>query len=1009
MNAIASLAARPTLPYRRGAETLALAFGAPAGDFVPIAGYDFSDYRARWGEDPAAPAYLVAPLFDVVDDDVALTIACAPAGTPDLTLTIPKGTLAGTSLCIALPQAADASLRLRSISASPPLPVAADQAWCVLALLGNVAKLAAVLGVEKQSLQRVRHDTCAQRRVEDAFGAGLDAIGADLSVPRFPPRPHSFDPDTVALWHLDETVADGGQVVDESTRPGVAGHPGIVAKATSTNSAKYGNGYAFDGVAGVIVVAASPDFDVAADADASFEAFVAAAAPQDASPHAIVARRAAENAAGLLAPGWSLCIANERGFSANPLFAVCDGAVEVRCHADLSIADGAFHHIAGVIDRRRRRARLFVDGIQRATAAIDGLGAIAPPDDVRFGATTTGNQLRATIDEVRISRIARTTFHPVLGEDDDAYRARLRLFRRWEMPTPQRMLALINEAAPLDGDPASYILVEANRTTNTAECALRIVPAALAAGLAIAADGQPARDETVAGTPTDDAGFDAALDLVAYADAAVDATADPGNARMQAGAAAMLDALAAQLATDAVGGRLVLTHSFDASGPTPLHTVGRALRLRHSTLALADLGARAHRAGFAYVRNLGTEIAVAVPAGERLAVRATPAAGSRVDVGTAFDLVIAAPQPSAATFSWTIVSPGTGHAGLAAHSADPPLLKTPLASRSRVRIVTDAPGDIVVRAEVSYRGRTRSGSLSLRVDPVTLPDGQAMDAACTPVDDAAAVVAPPDRGFDPAYLATHAATPAIDFGADPANARMQVAALDALDGLAALLAARGVPGRLRVTAAFAAGAAGVAAVGRLLQLQHETLDPGALGALAQRFFDAVARTGTTISAYLRADAWLSIRRAADGLPAGGDLALGTPLDLALLPGALPVGSFNWSVRDTGVGMGSFSSLLQPATRFTPTQAGRLVLVLIQVADDPARAAPYTFEVALKPALDVPATLIPKPQYDIVMNVLDAFHPIGVEVRTDRLRAHVREVEQDPTKAFPAYSFPGFRF
>jgi len=31
------------------------------------------------------------------------------------------------------------------------------------------------------------------------------------------------------------------------------------------------------------------------------------------------------------------------------------------------------------------------------------------------------------------------------------------------------------------------------------------------------------------------------------------------------------------------------------------------------------------------------------------------------------------------------------------------------------------------------------------------------------------------------------------------------------------------------------------------------------------------------------------------------------------------------------------------------------------------------------------------------------------VRTDRIRKHVREIEQDPTKAFPAYSFPSFRF
>ena len=62
---------------------------------------------------------------------------------------------------------------------------------------------------------------------------------------------------------------------------------------------------------------------------------------------------------------------------------------------------------------------------------------------------------------------------------------------------------------------------------------------------------------------------------------------------------------------------------------------------------------------------------------------------------------------------------------------------------------------------------------------------------------------------------------------------------------------------------------------------------------------------------------------------------------------------------------------------------------------PAKAGHHVrFEVRLKPALDVPGTVIPKDQYDIVMNVLDAFHPVGVEVRTDRIRAHVREIEQE---------------
>jgi hypothetical protein len=123
---------------------------------------------------------------------------------------------------------------------------------------------------------------------------------------------------------------------------------------------------------------------------------------------------------------------------------------------------------------------------------------------------------------------------------------------------------------------------------------------------------------------------------------------------------------------------------------------------------------------------------------------------------------------------------------------------------------------------------------------------------------------------------------------------------------------------------------------------------------------------------------------------------------------LPPGIYNWSTRSIGAGAGSFDTLVRPSARFTPTKPGLLVLALTYVARDDSRMAPYTFEIRLKPALDVPATFIPKDQYDIIMNVLDAFHPVGVEVRTDHIGKHVREIEQDPTKAFPAYSFPNFR-
>jgi len=1157
MTALQTLASRLTLPYRRGAEYAAIPLGADAAGATAFAPYDFAEYRARWGQDPTAPFYVIAPRQDVADDDLVLTIAYTFGGAQTATLTIPHTTRVGTGFPIPLPSTADATLRLNSLTVAPSLGIAGRDAWDVLVLFGTIAKLIWILGAEKDAFARVRQDVRSARFVQSASAAGLDALGRDMRVPRFPPRPYSVDDATIALWHLDE-VANGGPVTtlaDQAT----PSHPGTVQNASNViigAPGKYATGFGFLAAGGAITIAPSTDFDIAADAGATIEAFVKADIPGDQTPRAILARRAAETAGGSNTPGWSLCVVNARGFDANILFALCDGALEVRLFADLPVADGRFHHVAGIVDRTRKRARLFLDGVQRASAPIDTLGAVAPPDGLRFGSTAAPtNNLSGTIDEIRISRVARATFHPALGEDDDAYRARLRIFRRWVLPTPANVIAMINEAAPFPSDPAPYILIETNQPTQVAEAPVRIVPATLATGSAIAADGTTPQDETVAGTPADDPGFDPALDLITYAHAGVASVSDPGGARMQAGTGFVLDALVARLA--ATPGTLILERSFDTTGPTPLHAVGRALRLRHQTMAAGTLAALAHSAGFAYVRNLGPDIAVAVSRGERLAIRSAPAALPRVDVASQFDLTVDPRVPLGGTFSWTIVSPGPARAHFIAHSADPPLLqtlttsapaaaanatlhfaavpatilpgmaiadlttgsvipagttvvsttattvvmsnnatgagvgnnntiqfrdRTPLVTRSRVRLVTDAPGDLAVRVEYGRSGRTRSGTLTLHIDPTSLVDGQALDTIGNLDPDPTAIFGAPDPGFDATYLVTHPAQLTIDFGADPNNRKMQVAARAALDALVALLAARGTPGRLRVTQAFVLGGPGVESVGRRLILGHETLDPGMLGALASRFFDYVTRAGTSIMAFVRSDTWIAIGDATTTAPVPAEIVLGTALNLAVVPAtlgtlattgptaaanatlhfaavpgtilpgmaiadlttpaAIPAGTtvvsttattvatsqnatgagvatgdtiqfgtptYNWSSRAIGAGAGSFDTLARPSAQFTPTKPGLLVLALTYVEADPSRAAPYTFEIRLKPALDAPGTFIPKDQYDIVMNVLDAFHPIGVEVRTDHIRKHVREIEQDPTKAFPAYSFPNFRF
>jgi hypothetical protein len=1081
MSALATLTSRLTLPYRRGAEFLPIPLGADFAGATAFLSYDFAEYRARWGQDPAGPAYVIAPRQDISLDDLTLTFTYDWNGAKTTTLTVPHGTRAGTGFAIPLAPGADATLRFTSLKVVPLLDGSGKDAWDVVALLGTITKLVWLLGEEKETIARVRDDVRNMRFVESAFGSGLDALGKDMRVERFPPRPYSIDDATIALWHLDE-LPNGGPVttvVDQTTRLGVSGHAGTVVGAVAGVPGKFGTGFAFlPNPASAISAVSSTDFDIAADA--TIEAFFSTDIPTDPTPRAIVIRRATETVAGSNSPGWSLCVVNARGFDANILFALCDGVHEIRIFADVGTADNRFHHVAAIVDRTRKRARLFVDGVQRSTAPIDAFGAVAPPIEVRLGSSGSGNALSGTIDEVRISRVARTTFHPALGEDDEAYRARLRIFRHWVLPTPAKLTELINEAAPLGNELAPYFLVEANQPIQVAECPVRIVPASLAAGTAIAVDGSAAQDETVAGTPDDDAGFDPSLDLIDYANPGVDATTDPGGAQMQAGAGKALDALVARLVGAATPGMLILERSYDPSGPTPLHSVGRALRLHHQTLTVGPLAALAHRAGFTYVCNLGPNVAVAVPAGERLAIRSAPAVTQRVDVGSAFDLTIEPALPPAGTFSWTIATPGPARARFVGHSADLFSLTTngatpaanatlhfaavpgtvlpgmvivdltaaavipngatvvsktattvvmsqnatgagvgngdviqflnraPIASRPRVRLVTDSAGDLVVRCEYGLGGRTRSGSLSLRVDPTTLSDGHALDTIGRADPDFAAIVGTPDSGFDPSYLVTHAPSPGIKFGVDPNSSKMQVVSRDALDALVALLALRATPGSLMVTQAFVPGGPGVENVGRRIVLGHETLDPGVLGALASRFFDYVRRTGSSVSAFMRPDIWIEIGDAVTTAPVPAEIVLGTPIKLTVAPGTLLPGTYNWSTRAIGAGAGVFDTLLRPTVLFTPSKIGLVVLALTYVARDPSHPGPYAFEIRLKPALDVPATIIPKVQYDLIMNVLDSLHPVGVEVRTDRLRQHVPEIEHDQTKAFPAYSFPNFR-
>ena len=116
---------------------------------------------------------------------------------------------------------------------------------------------------------------------------------------------------------------------------------------------------------------------------------------------------------------------------------------------------------------------------------------------------------------------------------------------------------------------------------------------------------------------------------------------------------------------------------------------------------------------------------------------------------------------------------------------------------------------------------------------------------------------------------------------------------------------------------------------------------------------------------------------------------------------------DWSTVPFSRGQVALSSLVKPAIQITGGTPGAALVRALYIRGDHLR--PYQFEVRLNQTLDPqPGVTITKDQYDLVMNVLNWFHPIGVEVRTARLRAHVVELSGPGADLFPGYTYPVYR-
>jgi hypothetical protein len=1032
--AASRMAARLTTPFARGADHLALTLVRDGPRRAQVAGYDFTEHQARFGDAPD-PAYVLVALRDITADQrlrVRVIDPVLPGGGATVPLAVPAGLLAGGSLAVPMPPAATPAARISWIEAGwaaapTPLDDGVQTWWGVLALLGVISKILWVTGWERDHLRRQLERTVSQRDLAYAVGISLDLIGSDLGVPRFPSLPYGVDDATVALYHLDDVPAGDPPVPVTTAVDVTAGYPGRTGHAASLSAGvtvgvpgRYGTAFAFGTAAAVLEAASGTDFDVPAHGDLTVECFVR---PDPAADDGTVLSRSTapvdttSTAAATAGTGWVLQVGGfGHGLARNVRFAASDGTAGfAQLFADVSLDTDRFTHLAATLDRAAGQARLFVDGALLDAAAIDGLGALTPAEPLRIG--PAGSGFRGRIDEVRLSSVARTDFFPTLGEGDEHYRRRLEPFRRWSLPTPAGLQELVNAVAgPVGGMADPFVLSDGDDEPVRTALPIRVVPASLERGDSIDATGRRGVTDTDVYPEPPDLGIDPAF-LTAVSHGTF-------GTSVQAGMADVLTRLFGLVDAESPGGSLGLVTGYDPAAEG-LRAVGRGLEVLHSAIAPGRLAALAHRAGAGLVEYRwgygagahpasGERVYLSTAPGQPLRIVAAPSGpppsaaqtslGVDVAMGGALTVSIVPAPPADATVRWVVVPVGAGR--VQAEAADQPT----------ATLTATAAGAVGVVAEVTRGTQTVSGTVQLTIGLATLGDGASVGADGTPGVDLT-TAGPAGDAVDPVFLLHHD-DPLVEYGADDDHHRMQRAVAQRLDSLLAALPAGGGVGKLLLndaygTTAFDAATGGLASRGRALRFTHETIDIGELGALAQAAGFAVVRRAGTDLTVLHTDEPLlgvglrsSVVRDDQGVPL---LEEGATVVLAVEPDPAAVGSvglLGWSSGSAGTGVLAIDSSTQPAVGVLGVTAG---ISWVQAAYAlTGHLSPYQVDIRLRPELGATQAVVSKDQYDLVMNVLNALHPMGVEVVTAALRARVVEVRSDPLGSDPSYTYPQFR-
>jgi hypothetical protein len=269
------------------------------------------------------------------------------------------------------------------------------------------------------------------------------------------------------------------------------------------------------------------------------------------------------------------------------------------------------------------------------------------------------------------------------------------------------------------------------------------------------------------------------------------------------------------------------------------------------------------------------------------------------------------------------------------------------------------------------------------------------------------VAGPVKAGFDPAYLMNHN-DPRIDYGSNADNQRMQRHIGALLTALADLFEAEGLAIGLQVSGAYdpTASPGDLAASGRMLRLRHTALTIGAAAIRAHRVgFDYVRAAPSEV---------VVAAQQGDLIELGGpdEVEVGDTITLSATPSATDIGPtsrLGWSsgqLRANDLGIDSLA-VIEPAdpTVVVRGEAPGVGWVLATLRDVDI-VGPYVFTVRRRAA--VASAQISRSEYYLIMNALNTLHPIGVEVRTEDIRAAVVELGAVPSGLAPAFTYPTFR-